>query len=80
MPKNNDHKIVDYFKKVGIEGVTEKLRYLSHWLVYDSWDKPGDKTGDEWDQLVDKRWRQCEFLEQCQKWYRENEGGQGRLL
>ena len=72
-------QIEEYVKKIGIEMIGKKLAYLSNWLVYKSWDKDCGKTVDEWQALVDKRWKQVEFLEACQKWWRENDGGQGKL-
>jgi len=71
-------QIADYVNSEGIGSINAKLAFLSQWLVYDSWNKDGGKTIEEWDVFVDKRFKQCEFLESCQKWWREN--GQGKLL
>jgi len=79
MPNFSEEKIRKYVGENGINAIVKTLEFLSHWLVFQSWNKPGDKTVQEWQLLVDKRFAQKEFLEQCQKWWQEK-GRQSKML
>jgi len=76
--KNPDpHKIQEYVKSHTPEDIASKLAYVSHWLVYDFWDKAGNMTTDDWTVHCEEMRYKEKFLIECVRYMREGE--QGRL-